>query len=195
MKKVKFVFILLVTITSCDTSDKAGDLAESEGWVSDDEHLYRNYNFNVVIDVEHLQRNDEYNYKYLINKDWDFNEEGKYVDLPMQKLIKVNYSYVQNESLGHDNYDRKPIDTIYTEINKPQLDSVYSMTSAIFKINPKNLIKDTLSYKDNFDGQFYQLSFYQELQEIEYSVRLTPFSDSVVFSQFNNLLMFIENLD
>ena len=111
------------------------------------------YEYELIVDMQHMQHNDKYNYKYFINKNWEFFEDKEVVRYNKNTLYYIRFSYVSSPENESDNYDRMPLDTSLICLSDNQLDSIFNFASRLFSIDT------TLSiiHKNNhvhYDGQY-----------------------------------------
>jgi len=99
--------------------------------ISDDNST--DYYFDVEIDMNHLNRSDSFNYKYLINKSWIYDDLDKPVFLPPKMLYFIKYDYQQDSISGFDKYKRDPLDTLKCSLTSYQLDSMEDLKLLVMR--------------------------------------------------------------
>lgn len=187
---MKIILLILISLlASCTHSVKDESLKSTE--VKDiKQHKY--YNFDIIINTEDLQRNDEFNYKYLINVKHSRNDEGVLTFHKHNLLQYVTYHYQKNEKKGFDVYDRIPVDTNKYLLNSQQLDSIYLLTSILFQIDTLNLSDKIAEDQINYDGSVTEVELNNSLNDTKYKVTFTEISDEKLNKNFEKLLKYIE---
>ena len=116
------------------------------------------YAYSLVIDVNDMMGNNHNNYKYLINKGWDFDSNNDLIFLKDRMMYFVTYNYFSDDIENSDFYKRRPIDTLKIYLTDSQLDSIYYYTSDIFNINDSIDIIDNDQPDDIYDGWVVKLT-------------------------------------
>jgi hypothetical protein len=96
MKTYKFIIILLIVFTNSIISS----------YSQEENKTNKNYSFNVVLDMNDMSRRNYYNYKFLINKGWDYDENGLTKFLEDKYLYYITFEYKKAFEKGFDHYDR-----------------------------------------------------------------------------------------
>jgi len=154
-----------------------------------------NYDFSVEINMNHYQWVNSCNYKYLINKGWDYDQKDSLIFFNdnFERLIK--YKYVDAPQKGFDRHDRVPIDTIKFSLTNEQLDSIYLLTSKIFQTDSSIIIKNTSSNSGSYDGEYVTVS----LRLLNYSTTMETMisfdEDKIFQKRFKELLKYIDRID
>ena len=58
--------MLLIILTSIISSSYSQEQIDNN----------KNYSYSLVLDMNHLSRNNDYNFKFIVNKSWEFSENG-----------------------------------------------------------------------------------------------------------------------
>lgn len=182
------LFVLLVScIKSTDTTTKK-NIAENA------QTKYRNYDFNISINVQHLQYAPDFNYKYLINLKWEHDKKNNLIFYKGKLLQRVNYVYKFNKKILPYNRERVPKDTLQYLLNNKQLDSIYTLTAKIFQPEFENLSKDSVNYPPIYDGYWTEIEF-KNINEVVYKATLSGISDEKTLYNYHNLLIYLKSLE
>lgn len=154
---------------------------------------FRHYDFDIKIDVRHLQNHNEYNYKYLINLSWEHNEKkDDFIFYKSNLLQKVIYKYIENKDTRSYHYDRIPQDTLQFILSNQQLDSIYLLTSRLFQIDSLNLAGESINHSV-YDGYYTEIELANQ-HDATYKIMLTDLSSERTLENYKNLLSYIESV-
>ena len=134
------------------------------------------FSFSVVVDMNDLQYSNDYNYKYLIKKDWDFNAKKELIYFTNHNAHFIRYKYINKSSGLIENYERIPIDTINFNLTNDQLDSIYIQTKNLFLIDSLINIHKKNEVPYEYDGEYVNV----HLNLINYN---TSFSTTISFEE------------
>jgi hypothetical protein len=180
----RYLFILILGLLSNNrTYSQVGD---NPTYCAD------NYGFSVVIDMQHLQHDNAYNYKFLINERWSHNENDSSIFFNDIYDRFIKYNYVAAPQKGFDRYDRIPADTIKFKLSNEQMDSIYFLTSNLFQLDSSINVKNTNSNADSYDGEYVTI----KLHLINYSTAMhttIDFSEDKIFQK--RFIKLIEYMD
>jgi hypothetical protein len=188
--KYVITIILFVLLGSCiKSNDKTTkEIAEKV------QTKYRNYDFHVSVNVQHLQFAPDFNYKYLINLKWERDAKNNLIFYKGKLLQRVNYVYRFNKDILPYNRERVPKDTLQYLLNNKQLDSIYTLTAKIFQPEFENLSKDSVNYPPIYDGYWTEIEF-KNINEVVYKATLSGISDEKTLYNYHNLLIYLKSLE
>lgn len=154
----------------------------------------KNYSFNVVLDMNDMSRRNDYNYKFLINKGWDFDENGLTKFLENKHLYYITFENKKVSEKGFDHYDRIPQDTLKMKLTDSQIDSIYVLTTELMTIDKNLNVIDKKSPEGNYDGEYASVKL--ELREYSTSNEIIiSFDNEGVFQKrFNKLLEYLNSI-
>ena len=175
-----FAILFLVLFTGCiNTNEKTNNTKEKKE--------YRNYDFTIFIKVEHSGKD----FDYIINRKY-YSFDGKnnlvYHDDKLLEQTSYNYKFKKNSN----KVDKIPVETIKYQLNKRQLDTLYLMTSKLFKVDTLNLVSDTIKKRCDYDGYVSEITF--SIRNASYKIQLTGLSGEHIVEKYKNLLLYIESL-
>jgi len=176
-----YAIIFLVLFTGCiNSKDKTNNANEKKE--------FRNYNFSIVINVEHSGKD----FDYIINRKY-YRHEGKnsFVYHNDQLLEQIFYEY-KLKTKNSNIVDKTPVKTIKYQLNKQQLDTLYLLTSKLFKVDSLNFLSDTTEKKCNYDGYFSEITFSK--LNATYKIQFNGLSSDNIVGNYRNLLSYIENI-
>jgi len=184
MKTYKFIIILLIVFTNSIISS----------YSQEENKTNKNYSFNVVLDMNDMSRRNYYNYKFLINKGWDYDENGLTKFLEDKYLYYITFEYKKAFEKGFDHYDRIPQDTLKVKLTDSQIDSIYILTTELMTIDKKLTVTDKKRPKGHYDGEYasvkLELSEYSTSNEI-----IIAFDNEDIFQKrFYKLLEFLNRI-
>ena len=176
-----FAIIFLVLFTGCiNSNDKTHNATEKK--------VFRNYDFSIIINVEHSGKN----FDYIINrKYYSFEGKNNFVYHNDKLLEQIFYEYKLKTKNSNIVY-KKPIQTIKYQLNKQQLDTLYLLTSKLFKVDSLNFKSDTTKKECNYDGYFSEITF-SNLNAI-YKIQFNGLSGANIVENYKNLLSYIESI-
>lgn len=191
MKNYLFI-ILIVLFTSCVPSIKEEKLLIDKEVEKTPKH--RNYDFDITINTQDLQRDNKFNYKYLINTKYSRDDKNNLVFYKKNILQHVIYKYQRNEK-KFDVYDRIPIDTNRYLLNSHQLDSIYLLTSKLFQIDTLNLVDNRNDNTYYYDGLVTEIELNNLALNTKYKITLSEVSDDKLLKDYEKLLSYIKNIE
>ena len=154
----------------------------------------KNYSFNVVLDMNHMSRRNDYNYKFLINKGWDYDENGLFKLLDNKTLYYISFEYKKAFEKGFDHYDRFPKDTLKVILTDSQIDSIFVLTTELMTIDKNLNITTKKSPEMDYDGAYasvrLELREYSTINEIIISF----VNEDIYQKRFNCLLEFLNSI-
>jgi hypothetical protein len=184
MKTLKIIFILLIVLTNSIISS----------FSQEENKTNKNYSFNVVLDMNCMSRKNDDNFKFLINKNWDYDENGIFKTLDRKSLHFVRFEYKKAFEKGFDHYDRVPIDTLRIKLNDFHLDTIFRLTTELMTIDKNLNVTDKKSPEWHYDGKYASV----KLELEEYSTRTEislAFDNEHIFQiRFNKLLDFLNSI-
>lgn len=125
----------------------------------------KSYSFNIVVDMNDMSRRNDFNYKFLINKGWDNDENEQTRFFDDKSLYYITFEYKKAFEKGFNHYDRVPKDTVKVKLADSQMDSIFVLTTQLLTID-KNLDvthrKVPISF---YDGEYVSV----RLELIEYN--------------------------
>lgn len=175
--------IFLILFTGCiNSNDKTNNTKEK----TKKEH--RNYNFTIRINVEHSGKD----FDYIINRKY-YCLEGKnnFVYHDDHLLEQVTYEYIKNKKKGINVVDKTPTETIKYQLNRQQLDTIYSLASALYKVDTLNITNDTTRHYSNYDGYWAEITLTKS--NLSYKVQLGGCSEENIVKRYQRLLSYIES--
>ena len=176
--------ILLVLLCGCVNSDEKATTRNTSESV---QKKYRNYDFDITINVEHSEKD----YKYQINVRNEFNDNHNLVFYEDNLLQYTTYKYKKNKKFGDNYYDRVPIEITQYLLNRTQLDTIYRLTAKLFQPDTLNLTDDTTKYSKLYDGYHAEIALSVRHDAI-YNIKLGGYSDKTLLKNYQNLLSYIE---
>jgi hypothetical protein len=179
-----FALIFLVLLSSCANSNEK---ATTSNKAENSQKKYRNYEFDVTINVVH-SGND---FKYLINVSNEFDDNHNIIDYEDNLLQYTTYKYQKSEKFGDRYYDRVPIKTIQYSLNRAQLDTIYLLTAKLFQPDTLNLTNDTNRSSRIYDGYGAEIVLTDRYDAI-YDIKLGGYSNKTLLKNYRNLLFYIE---
>lgn len=182
--KSYFTIILLVLLCGCVNSDEK---ATTRNIAENVQKKYRNYDFDIKINVEHSEKD----FKYLINVSDEFDDNHNLIFYEDNLLQYTTYKYKKNEKFGDNYYDRVPIETTQYLLNRTQLDTIYRLTAKLFQPDTLNLTDDTTKYSKLYDGYHAEIALSVRHDAI-YNIKLGGYSDKALLKNYQNLLSYIE---
>jgi hypothetical protein len=153
----------------------------------------KKYSYEIIIDMNHLQRSDSYNYKYLLNKSWEFIGENEVISYDDNTLYYIQYNYVPAPQKGFDIYDRIPLDTLKICLTDHQLDSIYYLASRLFQID-KTL---SIDYKENFaiyDGHYSKVTLRLDNYSVMYEIVISFDTEQLFQKRYYDLETYLEKI-
>jgi len=182
--KYYLTIIFLALLTSCiNSNDKSNKIIEI------DKNRYRNYDFEVRINIEHSGKD----FDYMINrKYYRFEGKNNFVYHNNDQLLeKIIYEYRENKKKRNNKFEKVPIDTIKYRLSRQQLDTIYSLTSKLFKVDTLNITNDTIRHYSNYDGYWADITLTK--LNVIYKIQLGGCSEEYLVKRYLKLLMYIEN--
>jgi hypothetical protein len=144
--------------------------------------------------MHHLQHNNAYNYKFLINERWSHNENDSLIFFNDIYDRFIKYNYVAAPQKGFDRYDRLPVDTLKFKLKNEQMDSIYFLTSNLFQLDSLIKFKNTNSNFDSYDGEYVTV----KLRLINYSTTMETtidFCEDKIFQKrFIKLIKYMDKI-
>jgi hypothetical protein len=138
-----------------------------------------------------MSRNNDYNYKFIVNKGWDFDENGSFILLDYKTLYFITFEYKKAFQKGFDHYDRIPKDTVKVKLSDNEIDSIFVLTTELMTIETNLNVKDINSSEMDYDGEYATV----KLELKEYSVTneiIISFDNENIFQKrFSKLLGFL----
>ena len=179
-----FTIALLIFLCSCINSNKK---ARTRNKAENIQKKYRNYEFDVRINVEHSAKD----FKYLINVKDEIDDNGNFTDYEDKLLQYTTYKYQKSMKFGDRYFDRVAIKTAQYSLNKVQLDTIYLLTAKLFQPDTLNLTDDTTKYSRIYDGYHAEIVLNDRF-DATYVVKLTGLSNVALLKKYQNLLYYIE---
>lgn len=147
--KTRYIILLLflfrVLDNYCQTDTLIGDCSLID------------YDYELIVDMQHMQRINKYNYKYFVNKNWEFFGDKEVLKYEKNTLYYIQFDYVSAPENGFDIYDRIPIDTAMICLSDNQLDSIFYFAKRLFSLDTTlSLIRN--DNFDHYDGQYSKVS-------------------------------------
>jgi hypothetical protein len=155
---------------------------------------YRNYDFDVSLNVQDLQFAPDFNFKYLINLKSERDANNNLFFYKKNMLQKVNFIYKYNKNILPYNRERVPKDTLQYILDNKQLDSIYTLTAKIFQPEFENLSKDSINYTQHYDGYWAEIEF-NNISQVLYKVSISGISDEKTLFNYYNLLSYLKSLE
>jgi hypothetical protein len=183
MKSYLLLIIPLILFISCNQPTSLDNDKSKE--------LFRHYNFSITIDVTHLLYNNDFNYKYVINKNFDLPENYPTYNFSKKKLYYITYNFMKPNK--NQEYKRMPIDTVSFRLTEQQLDSIYSLTTKLFEIEPTNLTLDTAYQSYIYDGFISDIQLVSN-KNVLYRITLGSISNKRTLNDYYKLLKYIEEI-
>lgn len=155
------------------------------------DYLKNYFGYSLVIDMNHLQHNDKYNYKYLINKSYDVNSHDSTIFLEDNSLYYVRYDYVAIDD-GYK-YDRVSLDTVMVRLTNEQLKSIFRLAIKLYEIDPAS----SLNYQPNYstyDGNYVQVKLTLQNYSTNHHVGLAFDFEGLFQKRFLELEAYIEKI-
>jgi len=175
-----FAVIFLVLFTGCINSDKKTNNTKEK-------KEYRNYDFMIMINVEH-SGND---FDYIINrKYYRFEGKNNFVYHDDKQLEEVFYEYKSKKN--SNKVEKTPVKTMKYQLDKQQLDTLYLLTSKLFKADSLNLVSDTTKKECNYDGPFHEITF--SSRKATYKIQFTNLNGGDILEKYRDLLSYIESI-
>jgi hypothetical protein len=141
-----------------------------------------------------MSRRNDYNYKILINKGWDYDENGLARFLDSKNLYYITFEYKKAFEKGFDHYDRIPKDTLKVILANSQIDSIFVLTTELMTIDKNLNVTDKKSPEWHYDGEYASV----KLELREYSISneiIIAFDNEDIFQKrFNKLLDFLNSI-
>jgi hypothetical protein len=141
-----------------------------------------------------MSRRNDYNYKILINKGWDYDENGLARFLDSKNLYYITFEYKKAFEMGFDHYDRIPKDTLKLILTDSQIDSIFVLTTELMTIDKNLNVTDKKSPEWHYDGEYASV----KLELREYSISneiIIAFDNEDIFQKrFNKLLDFLNSI-
>jgi hypothetical protein len=141
-----------------------------------------------------MSRRNDYNYKILINKGWDYDENGLARFLDSKNLYYITFEYKKAFEKGFDHYDRIPKDTLKLILTDSQIDSIFVLTTELMTIDKNLNVTDKKSPEWHYDGEYASV----KLELREYSISneiIIAFDNEDIFQKrFNKLLDFLNSI-
>lgn len=162
---MKNIIIFIIILISNNVKGQSGKLS-------------RFYDFEIEIDFNHMQFEDDY---III-----FPNGLSYENFKQNSLYKIKYSYDQNQN-------RIPVDTLIVDLSKTEMDKIFTLTLNQFSIEyEENLSQYKIPYPPSLNqGIFVSIRLDLNFRGDFYEKRIDdPFSDR----KFKELSGFIENL-
>jgi len=179
-----FTIILLVLLCGCINSNEK---ATTRNITENVQKKYRNYDFDITINVEH-SGND---FKYMINVSDEFNDNHNLIFYEDNLLQYTTYKYKNNKKFGDKFYERVPIETTQYLLNRTQLDTIYELTAKLFQPATLNLTADTTKYSRLYDGYHAEIALSVRHDAI-YDIKLGGYSNKTLLKNYQDLLSYIE---
>ena len=189
MTKILIYGFLVLIFLSCAGKKNSED-ESTNSFNSENNGLAKHYEFSLVIDVNDYGFNNNMNFKYLINKDYSYNLENQYVSLPPQKLILINYKY----DLAENEKKRIAEDTLFYEITKQELDSIYFKAVPLFTVSHLNEDFRTTQNFDMYDGEYYQVTLKNDIDRTTRKIEFDRMSSTEIGTQYQVLINYIEKI-
>jgi hypothetical protein len=141
-----------------------------------------------------MSRRNDYNYKILINKGWDYDENGLARFLDSKNLYYITFECKKAFEKGFDHYDRIPKDTLKLILTDSQIDSIFVLTTELMTIDKNLNVTDKKSPEWHYDGEYASV----KLELREYSISneiIIAFDNEDIFQKrFNKLLDFLNSI-
>lgn len=185
---IVIIFISLFTCCTHSSNEKPIKDIKAE----EIQRKNRNYDFNIIINTEDLQRDNNYNYKYLINVGYLSDEKNNLVFYKEKLLQHIIYQYQKNDKKGFDVYDRISVDTIKYLLSESELDSVYLLTGRLFQLDTLNFTNDSI-LDIIYDGYITEIQL-NKPHDANYSITLTDISNKKLLENYKKLLSYIEDI-
>jgi len=176
--------ILLVLLCGCVNSDEKATTRNTSESV---QKKYRNYDFDITINVEHSEKD----YKYQINVRNEFNDNHNLVFYEDNLLQYTTYKYKKNKKFGDNYYDRVPIEITQYLLNRTQLDTIYRLTAKLFQTDTLNLTADSSKQGLIYDGYHAEIEMNINY-DAGYKIILGGYSNKALLKNYRNLLTYIE---
>ena len=175
-----FAIIYLVLFIGCiNSNDKTNNTKEKKE--------YRNYDFTIWINM----KNQDKDFDYIINhKYYRFEGKNNFVYHDDKLLEQISYEYKIKKNSNE--VEKTTIKTTKYQLNKQQLDTLYLLTSKLFKVDSLNFLSDTTEKKCNYDGYFSEITFSK--LNATYKIQFNGLSSDNIVGNYRNLLSYIENI-
>lgn len=176
--------MLLIILTSIISSSYSQEQIDNN----------KNYSYSLVLDMNHLSRNNDYNFKFIVNKSWEFSENGAVNFFDNKSIYFIEYEYKKAFHKGFDHYDRIPKDTIKTKLLDYQLDSIFVLTRELMTLDKNINVTEKRKPEVDYDGKYASV----KLELFEYSVRkeiVISFDNDFIFqNRFYKLIDFLNSI-
>ena len=154
----------------------------------------KEFPYYLIIDMNHLQHDNKFNYKCLVNNGYDKSLRGEYKILDDKSLYFINYKYISAPEKGFDYYDRMALDTIKVKLSEKQLEKIFVISTELFNLkNPKEKLnkKRVDSY---YDGEYVNVILGLDNYSTRFQITMA-FDDETMYQQkFNELIAYIEEI-
>jgi hypothetical protein len=161
---------------------------------NDTNNVSNNFKYNIVIDMNHLSNNDDFNYKYIINRGYILDENDSLIILAKGKMYYMKYLYLLPEKDNAIDYLREPIDTIVIGLADSELEMIYKLARNVFSIEGEIDYRGEKLPTNNYDGKYANLSFELEEYSTKFNVTLDFSIDDVFQNKFNKLLDYLQTI-
>ena len=131
---MKHVISLCYSFTALILACSQSNSTENKLTVERDAELY----FSLTIDTNHGNRNNDYNYMYLINDCLHVQNGDSEPNIDCREFHKINFIYgPQFDENGNFNpYQRVSLDTVSLTLSNNQLLDIYNIAKDLFAIDP-----------------------------------------------------------
>jgi len=176
--------ILTVLLYGCINSN---DKATTRNIAVNVQKKYRNYDFDITINVEHSEKD----FTYSINLRDVIDENHNLVFYEDNLLQFTTYKYGKKKKFGKVYIGRVPIKTTQYLLNRTQLDTIYLLTAKLFQPDTLNLTNDTTKWSRIYDGYSAEIAL-NVSYDATYNIRLGGYSNKALLKNYQNLLSYIE---
>ncbi len=154
----------------------------------------KEFPYFLIIDMNHLQHDNEFNYKCLVNNGCDKSLRNEYKILEDKSLYFINYKYISAPEKGFDSYDRMALDTVKVKLSDKQLEKIFIISTELFNLkNPKEKLNKKRQDSE-YDGEYVTVVLGLDNYSTRFQITMAFDDETMYHLKFNELIAFIEEI-